>query len=94
MLPTFMNDSCDYVTGQVTWKCIPLIVAAFVKFLMSLIATFSLIWIMWGGYEIVLGPTGAVSADDGKKRIQHAIVGLVVSILGFALINLILDGIS
>ena len=61
------------------------------KFLIGIAATLAVIEIIWGGIEIATKDS-VIAQGDGKKRIEQAILGLVLvlsPVLVFSLIQLI-----
>ena len=88
-----IGSSCNFKTGDLHFDCIPILIGLIVKFLFAGIGTFALIQIMYGGYEIAIGGA-AGTTDKGKARIKHAIIGLIVALLIFGILNFIITSVT
>jgi hypothetical protein len=83
------GGDCDYGSGKLDWSCFPLLVGRIVEFIIGFIGTLCLLEIIVGGFQIMIGSTGIPGVGDkGKTRIINAIVGLLISILAFAIVNI------
>lgn len=61
----------------------------FVSILVALAASISVLFIIIGGYQLVMSRGNAEAITSGKKTITWAIVGLVVALLAFAVIRVV-----
>ena len=89
--PHLMADNikgCGFMSGIMTFECIPNYVGFLVKTVFGFIGTIFLLQIMWAGGEIGQG-TLTGDKEKGKKRMKDAILGLVFCILCFALVDAI-----
>lgn len=58
------------------------------KLVIGLAAVLAVGWIIWGGIEYIT--TDAISGkEEGKKRIQNAVIGLVIVITSYLILNTI-----
>ncbi|MDO8648911.1 MAG: pilin [Candidatus Peregrinibacteria bacterium] len=88
-LPTNLNRAvnCNFVTGEFDFGCIPLYLAYLLQVLFGVIGTVCVIEIIWAGYQIALsGVTG--DKEKGKARLTWALIGFVIAILAFLIIDL------
>lgn len=82
---------CNIGRGEIHFECIPQYLAQIVAFFFSFVGAIALVEIIWGGYETTLGGAVPGLTEQGKHRIFHALIGLIVSILAFGIISLVLD---
>lgn len=84
---------CDFRTGWLTAMCIPNFIAHLIAFIFSLLGVFFLGSVMYAGYQIALsGITG--DKEAGKRRLTWSIIGLIVAICSFVILDLILSVIT
>lgn len=82
--------ACSFVTGEFDYECIPLYVAYLIQLMFGLIGGFCLIQIIQGGYQV--GWSGLTAENEaGKNRIKNALIGFAVSLLCFALVDMIIS---
>lgn len=60
---------------------------------LQLIAYVSVGFIIYGGFKYITSPSDSSKIAGGRKTIQNAIVGLVISFLSIAIVNLISNNI-
>ncbi|NOS67713.1 MAG: hypothetical protein HOO67_05115 [Candidatus Peribacteraceae bacterium] len=86
---------CSFITGDFGFECIPLYLAYLIRLAFGLAGGFALFQIIQAGYEYALSglPMGIVDKEAAKKRISHAIIGLVVVILAYLIIDTIVSAI-
>ncbi len=82
--------NADLRSGNVGFETIPVIILNVTNFLLWLVATVSMIVIIYGAFRIGYG---AVMDDKeaGKKIITAGIIGFVISVSGWFIINFIID---
>lgn len=86
-------QGCDFQTGRLSSACIPNFVAHLIAFIFSLLGVFFLANVMYGGYEIAMGGiTG--DKESGKRRLTWSVIGLIVAICCFIILDLILSVIT
>ena len=86
-------QGCDFTTGRLASSCIPNFVAHLIAFIFSLLGVFFLANVMYGGYEIALGGiTG--DKESGKRRLTWSVIGLIVAICAFIILDLVLSVIT
>lgn len=84
---------CSFINGDFGFDCIPLYLSYLIRLAFGLAGGFALFGIIQGGYEYGLSglPAGIIDKEAAKKRITNAIVGLVVVILAFLIIDTIVS---
>ena len=87
--------SCNFITGEMTFDCIPAYIAYLIEFMFAGLGTVCLVQIIIAGYQIAFSsvlPGG--SKEAGQNRLIWSIVGLVASLLSFPLINFIVSSLT
>jgi len=81
-------------TGQKDSRSAGDLAKDFVNIMLFAIGILAVIMIIWGGIRYVLsgGDSGAVSS--AKKTILYAVVGLIVAILAYAIVNFVITTIA
>ena len=81
-------------TGQKDSRSAGDLAKDFVNIMLLAIGILAVIMIIWGGIRYVLsgGDSGAVSS--AKKTILYAVVGLIVAILAYAIVNFVITTIA
>ena len=62
------------------------------QFGLALAAALAVIMIIWGGVEVMLSES-MFSKDEGKKRIKDAVIGLLLALFSWLILNIINPGI-
>jgi len=78
---------CDFVTGKLTAQCIPQFIGHLIAFAFGMVGAFFLINAMIGGYQIAIGAATG-DKEAGKRRLFNAVIGLIVCILAYVILNL------
>lgn len=80
---------CDFQTGKLTAACIPVFIAHLVQIIMFLVGAVFVINVMIGGYQYTIG---ALQGDQGKgkNRIFWSIIGFIVTVCAYLIIDLVL----
>jgi hypothetical protein len=84
---------CDFVTGKLSAACVPIFIGHLIQVLFSLISLFFLLNVMYAGYQIALGYIRG-EKTEGIERIRWSIIGLIVCVCTFLIINLVINVIS
>lgn len=81
-------------TGQKDSRSAGDLAKDFVNIMLFAIGILAVIMLIWGGIRYVLsgGDSGAVSS--AKKTILYAVVGLIVAILAYAIVNFVITTIA
>lgn len=81
-------------TGQKDSRSAGDLAKDFVNIMLFAVGILAVIMIIWGGIRYVLsgGDSGAVSS--AKKTILYAVVGLIVAILAYAIVNFVITTIA
>jgi hypothetical protein len=54
----------------------------------------SVIMLIWGGLRYVISGGDSKKVTDAKNTIMYAIIGLIIAILAFAIVNFVINAIS
>ena len=75
--------------GTITTRQIPCFIKYFAETLIAIAGSVSVIFVMIGGYQMVLGSDDARA--DAKKTITQALIGLAVSLLAWIMVDIVLQ---
>ncbi|HVW66857.1 MAG TPA: hypothetical protein VHA78_03970 [Candidatus Peribacteraceae bacterium] len=86
---TGKSFGCDFVTGRLTASCVPWFIGHLIVFVFQFISVLFLLNVIYAGYQLTMG---SITGDKGKgkDRLQWSIVGLIVSVCSFLLLNMVL----
>lgn len=62
--------------------------------LIGLVGGLSVIFILWGGFRYVISRGDPAAVKTAKETILYAIMGIVVAILAYAIVNFIVLGLE
>lgn len=85
---------CNLATGDIHFDCIPFYITDLTFLVISFAASLSVLVLMYNGFRYMFGPLTDGSTDAAKKGIMYAIIGLVVSLLAYAIIETIVINIT
>jgi hypothetical protein len=90
MIPTMNWSSCSGPSGNAaTLDCLPLLLQVIISWLLTFAGVVALFLIIYAGIRFITSGGDAKSVDGAKKTLSYAIVGLVLILLSFFIINLI-----
>lgn len=81
-------DSCT-PNGVATFSCIPYLVANLIYALLVLAGAVSLVFIIVSGIRLIASGGEAKNIDQARKTLIYAIMGLVLIVSAFLIINTI-----
>lgn len=84
---------CDFVSGNLTFACIPAFIANAIQVLFGFTGGIFLIMLLFGAYQFVIGSVSGGDTSGGKRTIRLAITGFLVSLLAFFIIDFFVDAI-
>ncbi len=87
---SWTSPPCDITTGRIHAPCIPMFIAHLVQVVFSVISVFFLINVIYSGYQIALGYINGEKAE-GVERLRWSIIGLVVSVCSFLILDLVVS---
>lgn len=91
--PALQTNDCNYITGQLKAKCIPIFIGHLVVQVFRLLSAFFVLNVLYAGYQVAIGAwSGEKSA--GKDRLLWSVIGLIVSVLAFVILDLVLSVIA
>lgn len=92
------KDGCDIAkpgdgtTGLATF--IWTIVLNIIDILLQVVAYLSVFFIIYGGFQYITSAGSSEGLVNGRKTITNALIGLVISILSVAIVNIVAGAIS
>ena len=92
------GGACSFITGNFHFECIPVYMSYLIRLFFGLAGGFALFQIIQAGYEYALSGLqpiagGLPDKEAAKKRITNAIIGLVVVILTYLIIDTLVSAI-
>jgi len=84
------EGGCDYTTGRIKAKCIPLLIGHLVQVIFSLIGVFFLLNVIFAGYEMMIGSVKGDGWSAGKERLVWSIGGFIAAACSYLVIDLVI----
>lgn len=84
---------CDFTTGNLQASCIPAFIGHLIQLVFGLISILFLLNVMYAGYQIALGYIRGEKAE-GIERLRWSILGLIISVCAFLILDLAVSVIS
>lgn len=81
-------SSCSY-NGVATIGCIPPLIANLVYWLVLLVGTIAVIFIIIGGIRFIVSGGDAKKLEGARKTVVFAVLGLIIVFLSFFIVNFI-----
>lgn len=81
----------DKNLGVLNLKCLPGMIGELILWLLSFAGVVALILIIVGGFKFITSGGDPKQVDGARKIITFALIGLVIILFAFAIINLIAD---
>lgn len=66
----------------------------FTNIALGIIGALSVIMLVWGGLRYILSGGDSKKVTDAKNTILYAIIGLIISVLAYAIVNFVLNTLS
>lgn len=85
--------NCDFITGKIKAACIPEFIGHLVVVVFQAISVFFLINVMYAGYQLAVSHMSEGDKGAGKERIRWSIIGLIISVCSFLILELVLSAI-
>lgn len=97
--PAFADDACDYMASDALCKnkddTSPVQRAKnIINILLTLVGVGSVVVIIYAGILFVVSSGNSQTIQTAKNTIIYAVIGLVISILSFAIVNFVLGSVS
>jgi len=83
------TKSGEVAKGVATLSCIPAVFSLILHFIFSLAGIAALFFVLLAGFKFVTSGGDAKQVEEARKTLTYAIIGLIVILLSFAIINLI-----
>lgn len=81
--------SCGIKTGRIDLWLVPYYLVSVIDFALLLSGLASVLFIIIGGYHMIIGGY-TDEKEKGKKTITYALLGLVISLVAYTIVNLLL----
>lgn len=97
-LPTFAQDAnklrgnnCLYEGDVVTMSCVAPLFANVIYWLIILSGTIAVFFIIFGGIKFLTSGGAQDNVQSAKKTITFAVIGLIVVLFSFMIVNIVAD---
>lgn len=84
----FCTMSCNFVTGELHFECIPMYIGYLIELIFGFTAGMCLLEIIHAGYEMSFSGFG--DRESSRKRIWNALLGLAMAVMAFLIVDTIL----
>ena len=88
--PDIMRNvlGCAIKTGKIRLYMVPFFITSLIQFLLGIAGLVAVLFMVIGGYRYVVG--GLIEdKESGKKTMMHALIGLVVALSAWIIVNFI-----
>ncbi len=65
------------------------VIGSLIKILLGFIGTLSLLFVVLGGYRLILARGNADEIKKGKETIVYAIIGVILSLMSYVIVSLV-----
>lgn len=85
------NDilGCSIITGRIRFAYLPRFIVYSLELLTILSGALSLLFVILGGYFYLINSLSGEDVEKGKSYIKNAVIGLIVSLSAWSIINLV-----
>ena len=84
---------CAVNTGRITLAMIPYFITYFSNFLLGMAGLIAVLFVVLGGYRYVIGGL-TEDKEKGKQTIMHALMGFGLSLLAWAIVNVVIGAVT
>lgn len=81
---------CDFRTGWLMARCIPLFIAHLIGFLFGLLSVFFILNVIFAGFQMAFGSLPGNERSPAKARLKNAVIGLIVSLSVYLIFDTVL----
>lgn len=93
IIPKAGLPGCDFATGRHTAACIPQFIGHVIVQVFQVISALFILNILFAGYQYAMGSISG-EKEGGKDRLKWSIVGLIVSVTSFLILDIVLTVIA
>jgi len=79
---------CAIKTGDINLWMIPFFITYLINFILAVAGLISVLFIVVGGYRYIIGSAQG-KTDEGKNTIMYAIVGLIITLMAWVIVNIV-----
>ncbi len=84
---------CAINSGRITLAMIPYFITYFSNFLLGMAGLIAVLFVVLGGYRYVIGGL-TEDKEKGKQTIMHALMGFGLSLLAWAIVNIVMAAVT
>jgi amino acid permease len=67
------------------------VMVAIVKMILGIIGIFSILYLVWGGFQYLTSGANSDLAKQGAKTVRSAITGLIIAILSYIIVTVVVN---
>jgi len=86
--------TADVICNPISSNTVPELAIRIINFLLSIIGTLSILFIIIGGFQYVTSAGNEDAAKKGRATITYAIIGLIAAILSFLIVRVSVNSLS
>ena len=83
--------ACDFRGGVIHFGCVPIYIGYLIQLLLGFAGGFFLFGIMLGGYKYMFGSLSGQGTETGKKEIIARLIGFMVVLFSYILVDTIIQ---
>ena len=89
--PSGVLGTCKFETGEIHFDCIPLYIGYLIQFFLTFAGVFLMFGLMIAGYKYMFGSVTGTGTESGRKEIIGRLVGFVIMVLSYLLVDTLLE---
>lgn len=86
LVPTGQIKGCNFVSGEMSFECIPNYIKYLIDIIVGLAATIAVVFVMVGAFKYIFSGF-AEDKEGGKKTIQDALIGLIITGMAWIIVT-------
>ena len=96
----YANSAADLIkqgadsTGQKDTRPVSDIIKTIINTMLFIIGVMAVIMIIWGGIRYVLSAGNSAALTSAKNTIVYSIIGLIIAILAYAIVNFVINTVA
>ena len=89
-----VEQGANKANGGGTSRSLPVIVGDIIKVMLFIVGIISVIMIVYGGIKYAISSGDSSKVTSAKNTITYSIVGLIISLLAYTIVNFVLANIK
>ncbi|HET9946534.1 MAG TPA: hypothetical protein VFQ63_00575 [Patescibacteria group bacterium] len=84
-----IKGTCVTSDGAATLNCVPVVFYLIMNAALTLVGGFAAIYMIFAGYKYITAGGDAKQVDSARKEFFYALIGLILVLFSFLLVNII-----